>query len=197
MVEADNVLAPVPAPLAEIAPEGTAQFDEFFSSHYTALMRFAMYLGAGEAEAEDAVVQTMAEMYQRWAKIRHPVPYAKRALRSNVSKSAQKRRRELDAGGQLAEAAESAAGELMLWESGEHVEQLLGALSEDQRMIMRETLEGLRPSEIAEMLGRTPASVRKTLQRARANLKPLVDRNETATMPDSGRDRTERLSREH
>lgn len=66
--------------------------------------------------------------------------------------------------------------ELTVWEDTEWVEHLLGKLPPAQREATDGIVAGWRQSEIALLLGKTPAAVRKNLQLARERLQAELER---------------------
>ena len=61
--------------------------------------------------------------------------------------------------------------ELNLWEDREWVVQLLKTLPSKQAEVMAMVVDDFTPSEIAELLGRSPEAVRQSLREARQRLK--------------------------
>jgi DNA-directed RNA polymerase specialized sigma24 family protein len=49
-------------------------FEEFFRASYRELVKTAMYAGATQQEAEDAVAKTLMEMLQRWDTCQRSLP---------------------------------------------------------------------------------------------------------------------------
>lgn len=77
-----------------------------------------------------------------------------------------------EAGG--ARPAAAADDNLTLWENTEWVMALLTALPPRQREVMAFIVGGFSPTEIAQMLGRTPTAVRNNLRAARGPATPDV-----------------------
>jgi DNA-directed RNA polymerase specialized sigma24 family protein len=73
--------------------ETTAEkITDFFDRRYRKLMALALFLGATQQEAEDAVSAAMEEMVRRWHEIRDPVVFARRAVVSNLIKAKERPR---------------------------------------------------------------------------------------------------------
>jgi DNA-directed RNA polymerase specialized sigma24 family protein len=69
-------------------------------------------------------------------------------------------------------------GGITVWEDQQWVDELLATLPPQQRAVMQEFLAGSTPTEIAEILGKTPATVRQNLQNARRNLRRQLGREQ-------------------
>ncbi len=184
-----------PAPIA-----GAAGFEDFYRSNYRKLLAMTMAAGATLDQAEEAVDQTMEQMLTRWTEIGHPVAYARRAVLSNFVK---KKTRDLEAvnkvikSGRVTPEADPDTG-LNVWEDTQWVGQLLQSLPPAQRDVMTNIIKGLTTAEIAQLLGKTEAAVRKNLQLARDRLKLLLRRErereqEAQEAPNASKTRTEEV----
>jgi RNA polymerase sigma-70 factor (ECF subfamily) len=160
---------PVPVMMPTAAPPGA--FEEFFRGAYRNLLTVAMYVGATEGEAEDAVASAMEDVFRRWSEIANPLAYARKATVSNFLKDKGRHGRLIR---RVIERGEAAGGYqdpgLTVWEDREWVTQLLKALSPAQREVMAAVLDEFRPAEVAQLLGATPAAVRQNLHAARRRL---------------------------
>jgi RNA polymerase sigma factor (sigma-70 family) len=160
-----------------------AGFETFYRMHYRELVKAAMYIGATLHDAQEAVDASMEEIHGRWASIQHPRAYAHRAVRSNLKKLKGRgldriRRRQVECGEGACEKGEDAR--LTAWEDMQWVIQLLESLPPSQREVMAFVVDGLKPGEVAEMLGITPEAARHRLFTARAQLKlALQDQRNT------------------
>lgn len=181
-VSAPAVSVPVMLPAA-VSP---GAFEEFFRGAYRKLLTVAIYLGATESEAEEAVASAMEEVFRRWREIGNPLAYARKATVSNFLKSKSRHNRLIR---RLIERGEGAghyedAG-LTVWEDRQWVAQLLNALSPAQREVMAAVLQEFRPAEVAQLLGTTPAAVRQNLLAARRRL--VQSLNEQASIGSPAR----------
>jgi len=160
---------PVPVMLPTAAPPGACQ--EFFRGAYRKLLTVAMYVGATEGEAEDAVASAMEDVFRRWSEIANPLAYARKATVSNFLKDKGRQDRLIR---RVIERREAPGGDqdsgLTVWEDREWVTQLLNALSPAQREVMVLVVDEFRPAEVAQLLGTTPAAVRQNLYAARRRL---------------------------
>lgn len=175
MTEADDT-APEPDPACTQANQRSLAFGTFFVTNYDELLRVAMYVGAEEKEAEDAVSDAMEDLLRRWEMVERPYPYVRRAMLSHFYQERTRglgrlRRRQLERG-DLPRDGEDPA--LTVWEDKEWVDQLLAALTPAQRQVMEGVLADLTTAEIGDLLGKTPAAVRQNLCAARERLKALL-----------------------
>jgi RNA polymerase sigma-70 factor (ECF subfamily) len=160
------------AAIGEKPGDDKEAWEEFFANTYDNLRIAGMLWGRSPEDAEDAANLAMIYVRRRWADIEHPARYAHRIVINYVT-TVQKRRREefavivrsgLFVGDRYHDAA------LCRLEDEQWVRQLLDCLPAGQREVMEAIYEGLSPTEIADLLGRNPATVRKNLQLARARL---------------------------
>ncbi|GGM89975.1 RNA polymerase sigma factor [Dactylosporangium sucinum] len=144
----------------------------FFRDHYRELMRVAMYTGAVEDEAHDAVQDALLEVLKRWYKIEDPMSYACITVINNVRKIKRSERSRLSRQNTyLVESFERPADEPNIWIDRDGVEAMLGELTPGQREIVRELLQELTPAEVAEVLGRSYDAVRTALTDMRRRLR--------------------------
>jgi RNA polymerase sigma factor (sigma-70 family) len=169
---ADNQAAvrPEDSTPREPAPPG---FADFFRKAYRAVMQTMLYAGATYHEAEEAAAAGMEEVFRRWDQISSPLAYARRAALTSFLKEKERgpdRVRHRMAGHAEArqEGAEDAG--LTVWEDRQWIVQILSSLPPAQREVMAFITDGFTPTEIATLLGKTPAAVRQNLHAARARL---------------------------
>lgn len=178
----------IPATAAESEPpvDPPAWFLEIHHDLSRDLIGKVMGAGGSLEEAEDATAETLLELLQHalgGKRIDNPPAWARRAVWSNflkVREGDRKRLKRLREVGYVLDEGED--DRLVIWEDKQWVDQLLDQLSPTQREVMESILEGLSTEEVSQLLGKTPANVRKNLQLARARLKPLIgtDREEDA-----------------
>jgi DNA-binding NarL/FixJ family response regulator len=164
-VSADNAVAQVriaPAQRADPAPEG---FVEFFQEHYRTLVRAAMYAGATGMEADEATQTTMGELLSRWA---------------NLDDRGQDRLRVRQMRRTPAGPPARDTPALTLWEDREWVLQLLASLPPEQGKVMAFVVDGFKPAEIADLLGRSSDAVRQSLREARIRLRRALESEQAA-----------------
>jgi RNA polymerase sigma factor (sigma-70 family) len=159
---------------AQSAGHGAADFEVFYRARYRELVKAAMYAGATQHEAEDATDASMEDVLRHWASIEYPVAYARKALGSNLKKLKTRnldrtRRRQIECGAAVGKDQEDAR--LSAWEEVQWTRQLLESLPPAQRDVMAFVVDGLKPGEIAELLGITPGATRQRILAARQQLK--------------------------
>lgn len=168
------------------ASDPSAPFEDFYRRDYRLLLKMALAVGALWDQAQEIVDQTMEDILRQWNEIRHPRAYARRAVLSHVAKQKKREQERLSRtlrGGHLVQ--ESCQDqELTVWEDEEWVNQVLKPLSPAQREVMEYVVAGLTPSEISELLGKTPEAVRKNLQLARQHLKRRLGPDGTPRQDD-------------
>lgn len=136
-----------------------------------------MYAGATWHEADEAAQVAMQEIMRRWCELDHPLAYARRATISNVVKA---KTRDLDRDRRQLVKRNEGTPEgredpgLTVWCDHEWVVQILETLPAGQRDVMAFIIDGFTPTEIASLLGRSPAAVRQSLHAARLRLKTAL-----------------------
>lgn len=159
-------------------PPVPAGFEAFFRTSFRELVRTAMYAGATLQEAEDAASKTLAGMLTWPAMHQGALPYARKAVVSNFIQSKtrgpQRVARRLVDRGYVPHQEGVEDSQLNAWEDAEWVAQILSGLPPAQREVMELIVKGFRPFEIAEVLGKTRAAVRRNLCDARARLAHLL-----------------------
>jgi RNA polymerase sigma-70 factor (ECF subfamily) len=133
----------------------------------------------GYDQAQDAAAEACADLFSRWGGVEHPYAYARTAAVRVVIKARERGderlRHRLAQQGGVAEGREDPG--LTAWEDREWVVSLLCELPPAQREVMSWVVDEFTPAEVALLLGRTPAAVRRALADARARLKrELVSR---------------------
>lgn len=154
-----------------------ACFDDFFRREYPLLVKVVMAVGGTLEEAHDAVGETMADLWRRWSTVREPRAYARTAVKNCFFKQRKRERAGLEKavrGGHLTPEADECA-ELSVWEDRQWVGQLIGSLPTAQREVVEAVLAGMAVEQIAEVFGRTPATIRRRLERATHRLAELRD----------------------
>lgn len=187
MTQVDNA-APVPGSAAAPPNPSEDEFTAFFRASYRRLLRTALYAGAGEQEAEDAISAAMEDILCRWSEVEYPYPYARRAMLNHFYKARTRgldriRQRQVERGDTPRDGVDTA---LTVWEDREWVDQLLTSLPPAQRQVMDGVLADLTTAEIGELLGKTPAAVRQNLAAARERLRAALLREHAAPVTEHG-----------
>jgi RNA polymerase sigma factor (sigma-70 family) len=172
-IETVSTQAMVAPPTQPRTAVEVAAFEMFYRQNYRLLVRIAVYLGATKDDAEDAAEETMTEVFQRWADIESPLPFARRAVVTNFLKEKTRgpervRRRLAERGERLQEGQQDAG--LTLWEDGQWVTQLLRSLPRAQQEVMAFIVDEFSPTEVAMLFGRNPPAIRQNLAAARRQL---------------------------
>lgn len=149
----------------------------FFREHYRDLVAAAMYVGASKPEAEDAVQQILIDVIGRWPEIQKKLPYTRQAVIRRIYKE---RKRDLSrtmnqVKAHSAQPVDGLDPELIIWEQRQWVDSMLAQLTPTQEQVMRLTLDGLKPRDIAVLLGKTPGAVSTSLRAAKARLQQEVE----------------------
>jgi RNA polymerase sigma factor (sigma-70 family) len=147
---------------------------EFCGRHYRELVRAAMYAGATKEEAKAAVSAALEDVVRNWPRLVHPLKWAKKAVINHFLKEKERdlertRRRLVEKRAGTAQGRHD--GGLNLWEERQWVMQLLKTLPRKQAEVMAMVVDDFTPTEIAELLGRSPEAVRQSLREARQRLK--------------------------
>jgi RNA polymerase sigma factor (sigma-70 family) len=168
---------PPPGGPAVPATARYASFEDFYRAEYRFMMSVAVAVGGSLDDADDAVDHAMEQVWRGWSRIDNPRAYARRAVLTTVVKQRVRDRqrlpRSIEGGHVTPEGAD--CPELTMWEDRQWVAQLLATLPPAQREVMDCVLAGLTTTEISQLLGSTPAAVRKNLQHAREKLKRQLD----------------------
>jgi RNA polymerase sigma factor (sigma-70 family) len=158
------------------SPAAPGDFDDFYRREYHRLLAFITRLGATAEEANDAAQDAMIEAYQRWATIENPAAWARTVASRRFLRTAVRRRDEVHralAAGGWADPDPAVTG-LPAIEERQQILAALDALPPTQRAVMALVVDGYTAVETAELLGKTPETVRSNLMHARRRLKQLL-----------------------
>lgn len=172
-----------PTPRVERRSEVLQEFSDFWRVEYRQLLKAAMYAGANRHEADEATAAAMKEVLRRWDELDDRPAYARRAVISNFLKEKTRnldrvRRRQVEKHAGTAEGREDPG--MTVWEDREWVMQMLRSLPPGQRNVMAFIVDGFTPTEIAALLGRSPAAIRQSLHAARQRLTEALQRERAA-----------------
>ena len=163
----------------QASPGCPTGFEEFSRAELKPLLTILLKAGARWDEAEDAAAEAMTDILERWPQvlagtIEDPQAYVRTAAqRAFINRRIRDRKRieRSMLSGHLVPQNGDIDAEACLWEDLQAVEQLLDRLPPTQRKVMElEILAGYKTREIAELLGKTPAAIRKNRQLARERL---------------------------
>lgn len=160
----------VPAP----GPDPHADFEAFLEHHYRDFLRALMAVGATTEDAHDAVHEVVLRMLERntWRRLTtNPTAWVRKAALHTYYDQQQQRRLNGEVR-RLPQTRESYVDDgLNVWENRQWVEQILGTLPPTQRAVLEMTIAEMKASEIADLLGKSPGTVRQNLAHARRRLR--------------------------
>jgi RNA polymerase sigma factor (sigma-70 family) len=166
-------------PADSARPDPLAGFADFYREKYPKLVAAVMTVGAPLDDARDAVNEVVEEILVKghWPTLRHPFSWiCTAAMRTYYDKCKRDRRGfTLAARGGHLVAEEYCDTRLNIWEDTQWVKQMLDTLSPAQREVMSHILSEFAPAEIAEMLGKTSATVRQNALLARRRLQTMLN----------------------
>ncbi|TYB46365.1 RNA polymerase sigma factor [Actinomadura chibensis] len=152
------------------------EFITFFRDQYSKVVGMITLIGGDRAEAEDATQQAMEAALRRWSTINDPRRWVRQTAKNHFVRTRVRDRRHLEIAiekGAFTPAVQDPARSS--WEDEQWVHTLFRELTPAQRVVFGTILDGLTCSEIAELLGKTRAAVRKNLQLARDRLRGRLD----------------------
>ena len=131
-------------------------------------------MGASEADAQDATQEAMTQAWQQWESIREPGPWVRTvAVRAFWKQTRAQGYQKVT----LDEAASQPVADPDLCIFAEEQRQilcLLRRLPTWQRTVAALYYDGLSCDEIAELIGKSPVTVRSHLRHARKTLKERI-----------------------
>ncbi|AEV86914.1 RNA polymerase sigma-E factor [Actinoplanes sp. SE50] len=140
------------------------------------VVRRLLYSGASRADAEDAVQQAMAAVYERWSEIGEPDRFvhvvARHALIKMQSRAHREAQRWALQGGPFVVSEESGLDSAAL--EADAVRGLFALLTPMQRQVISLYYDGYPTNEIADSLNISQSTVRVHLQRARQILRKAL-----------------------
>jgi RNA polymerase sigma-70 factor (ECF subfamily) len=172
----EPVVAQQPHPKVSqpISPEQYFRECTTFPARFRRLIEALKFLGATEAEAEDAVQGALEQLLHRWGKVREPQKWVpKVALHRFYRERTRGPMRTINRLVEEGDVTPEGDGgqQISVWENRHWVDQMLKSLTGKQRVAMTLITEGLKPNEIADLLGTTPGAVRQSLLQARTRLR--------------------------
>ncbi|MCX5198626.1 sigma-70 family RNA polymerase sigma factor [Streptomyces sp. NBC_00249] len=163
------------------APARTPDFEAFYRHEMPRVTVFLMHVGATAYEAADAAHEAFCALLpDKWATLEFPKAYLRTAAYRFYLRQATSRSTPWDPvpdrpGGTCPLAT------VLMSEEQRRIMDALALLPPAERQTMAWSLDGFNHEEIAVHLGKSPAAVRKSYQRARERLTALlVTRKEEA-----------------
>lgn len=180
MPETNQSAAQAVSPKVTSPPAAPAGFAEYFRDTYRELLRTAADAGATKPEAEDAVSKAMIEVLPKWrADMRPTREYMRKAVVHNFVKDRVRGQprvaRRLIERGHVPWHEGAEDGRLTAWEDEEWIDQVLTCLPPAQREVMQCIARGIARDDIPEVLGKSPATIRRHLCDARIRLRAELD----------------------
>lgn len=158
----------------------SAQFTAFYRKEFVNLVQFMIWSGASREDAADVTQAAMTKAWSHWRDIDNPAGWVRTvAMRDWHRKIAQDRRTRPVDSRLLVDTIEETPQTTPLDDVVEArlAREAVDDLPKTQRAALELFADGYTPSEIAEMIGASPMTVRTHLHRARKALKArLSDR---------------------
>lgn len=157
------------------APNPRADFEAFLNEHYRDFLMVLMAVGATVEDAHDTVHDVIVKMLEKdiWGRLTtNPRAWVRKAVLHTYYDQQKRRRR----GEKLEKGLPPASGGHVddrpnAWEDWQWVKQMLGTLPPTQRAIVELIVGEMAASEIADLLGKTPGTIRQNLAHARKRLR--------------------------
>ena len=155
------------------------RYDSFFREMYRVVVRVVMGAGASLDDAMDAVSEAMLLAYKSWPLLDNPAAWvfkvalrtsSKTAKRDRIRPKFEERAGRRDGVDRIPEDRAEDPDECKF------VREVLLNLPAAQREVMALTVDGFDPTEIAEIVGKSPATVRSNLREARRKLRDELRR---------------------
>lgn len=158
-------------------PSAEHPIEKFYRAEYGQLVRFVLSRGARLGEAEDVVQEVMAQAFARWENLTNPHAWVRKAA-IHVHIRVRERGVRVERLAALVARMERVDGPAAeppgAVSEVELVRKALAALPRAQREVFAYCLDGYKPQEIAELIGKKPDAVRSNLREARQRLKKLL-----------------------
>ena len=150
-------------------------FEEFAATRMPGVLRFAAVLAGDRATAEDLAQEVLIRAYARWDRIGcldRPELYVRKMMLNEFLNWRRRSSRQIPAGGMASEPASIAPDHAAEYDEREALLAELGKLPRRQRaVIVLRYYEDRGDSEIADLLGCSPGTVRSHASRALAALR--------------------------
>jgi RNA polymerase sigma-70 factor (sigma-E family) len=150
-------------------------FEEFAATRMPGLLRFAAVLAGDRATAEDLAQEVLIRAYARWDRIGcldRPELYVRKMMLNEFLNWRRRSSRQIPVGGMAGEPASIAPDHAAEYNEREALLAELGKLPRRQRAVLvLRYYEDRGDSEIADLLGCSPGTVRSHASRALAALR--------------------------
>ena len=155
-------------------PDPRADLEAFLNGHYRYFLKTLMVVGASADDAHEAVQAAVADMLEKdtWNRLtRNPKAWVRIAVRHAYYDQQKKRRRNREIENLPPPSGSYLDDGSNCWADWQWVAQMLSTLPPAQREVFELVLAELAPQEIADLLGKTPDTIRQNLAHARRRLK--------------------------
>jgi RNA polymerase sigma-70 factor (ECF subfamily) len=152
-------------------------FLEFFDREYSLVVAFLRKAGFEHHFADDVTAQAMTLAYSQWAKIRtNPRGWIRTAAYRLAAKTAEVLRNEIPrlVGKGYGSFVDDGTASYRRVEQLDELLRVLSPLPRRQRLVMALHLDGFSDTEIAEIAGIRPATVRSNLRHGRDALRKII-----------------------
>jgi RNA polymerase sigma factor (sigma-70 family) len=143
-------------------------FVSFYEERFGKMVVLLTVLGAGRADAEDAVQEAMLSAWRQWDMIQNPDGWVRTVATRTYFRQVRARQQTVPLDESLAQAADSDLS--IFTEEQQDVLRTLRALPPEQRTVVAQRYDGASCQEIAVMTGKPAATIRSLLRNARQTL---------------------------
>jgi len=151
-------------------PAGSGTLEDVYTRDHDRLVRLAFLLTSSSEAAHDVVHDAFTAAGRRWADVRDPGAYLRRAVVNGAAQHHRRRHRDLVVWQRHGPSAAEAAPE------DEYLADVIGALPfRQQAVVVLRFWGGLSEAEIATAVGCRPGTVGPTLTRALRRLRAALD----------------------
>jgi RNA polymerase sigma-70 factor (ECF subfamily) len=164
-------LAPFTAEAAAEQQARNVEFTLFYTNQMPALVAFLIVQGARSTVAGDVAQDAMTEAFRNWDSLDNPRAWVRIVASRTWWRTIGRDRKEGPSEGLDEHAIASTSAELDEVEARHEFLRILHSLPPGQRQVMAWTYDGYQPTEIATLLGKTPAAIRSLLRDARSVLR--------------------------
>jgi RNA polymerase sigma-70 factor (ECF subfamily) len=153
-------------------PNPRADFEAFWGHHYRHYLKVLMTIGATREDAHDTIHDVIVDMLEKNTLdgLRNPKAWVRKAVLHTYYDQQKRRRRSREIERHQAPGSYVDDGP-NVWEDWQWVEQILSTLPPTQRAVIELIIAELDAREIADLLGKTPGSIRQNLAHARKRLR--------------------------
>ena len=155
-------------------PNPPADFEAFWSHHYRYYLTVLMGIGATIEDAHDTISEVIVDMLKKnmWGRLTtNPRAWVRKAvLHTYYDQHKRQRQLKREVERHLTPGTYIDDG-LNVWEDWQWVEQMLSVLPPTQRTVIELITAELDAGEIADLLGKTPGTIRQNLAHARKRLR--------------------------